>query len=147
MIGQPKERSLQVMNIWTKNSNRTRKFSCVNARGIKPASSKYTLSCSSWGTPCPDLGPGWGYPHPADRRVQPSCWWRSTPILTWDGSTPLSWFGMEYPDLRWGTSHPDLGWLYLPPPHWQDRGTPTPPMCALTNWKQYLPHPSDAGGN
>ena len=53
-----------------------------------------------------------------------------------DGGYPLS--------ARWVTSPPSplVGQMELPssPP-------PPPPQCELTNWKQYLPHPSDAGGN
>ena len=77
------------------NKYRTRKSSCVNARGTPPPCSKYSLCCSVWGVP----------------RVPP--WtWDGVPPRTWHGVPPGP--GMGYPpylDLGWGTPpYLDLGW-------------------------------------
>ena len=56
------------------------------------------------------------------------------PILTWGGYPILTWPG-EYSIPGWGAPHPWPG------------GTPGYTPHGHTDSKQYLPHPSDAGGN
>ena len=90
------------------------------------------------------------------------------PILTWPGDTP-SWPGQGYPVLSyppgqdWGTPQKgpgtsdlgkNLGLGYPLERTWdqwpgKEPGTGVPPPWVWTDrhlWKQYLPHPSDAGG-
>ena len=102
------------------------------------------------GTPYLDLdgayprGPpsaGWGTPHQLDgyppsrpgKGVPPVSWMGYTPIQTWKGGTPIHWMGSP---SRSGNGVPPIRWMgYLPCVDWH------------TNWKYYLPYPSDVGGN
>ena len=88
-----------------------------------------------WGTPHPDLGPGWGVPILLMGGTPVQTWDGGTsPILTWEGGTPCpdlgqgtpliltrdgvppSWDGIPppHPDLGRGYPHPDLGKRYPP---------------------------------
>ena len=106
----------------------TRKSSCVNARGIPPASTRYAgLVGGGYPRypPRPGRGyPCWGYPPPGPG------WW-GLPLL---GVPPISWMGYPPPSAGWGTPPPPrtISWTGYPPP-------PKPGV----NWHT---KPSDAGG-
>ena len=106
---------------------------CVNARVILLATLQVHAMLFQLGVPpCPDLGPGWGVPHPADVGVphpvdggypillaggvpgtpHPDLGW-VTPILTWEGGTPiLTWEGGT-PNLTWEGGTPVLTWEWV----------------------------------
>ena len=99
-----------------------RKSSCVNARGIPPATYQ-VFHLPSY--------PEEGVPH---------LWPGGTHLWMW-GTSPLTG---GYPSLDGGT--PSLWtWPGLPTPHPQLAGVT--PLQVWIDWKHYLPHPSDAGGN
>ena len=85
-----------------------------------------------WGT---SPGPGWG----------------GTPLLGGTQVPPISWMG--YRPFRPGKGVPPHQLDGVPPVQTWEGGTPlsagwgTPPGVNWhTNWKHYLPHPSDVGG-
>ena len=123
-------------------SIKTRKSSCLNARGIPLAVEQVLALLFSLGGGMSQSWLGGGYP-----------------ILTWPGGLPPS-----YPD--WGRGYPILTWLGGVPQDIslsQDWGTPLPQEWTWERtwdcgtllrmwtdkhlWKQYLPHPSGAGSN
>ena len=122
---------------------RTRKSSCVNARGILPTvyqvlhmlsypggypipgqgvpDPEYPFPDLVWGYPIP------GYPHSGVGYPQEG---------NWNQSLGTPWKGH-------GTSGSIMGWDGATPPPL----APPPGVNWQTNWNYYLPHPSDAGGN
>ena len=88
------------------------------------------------------------------------------PVLTWLGGYPTSGISPPSPiGPGWGTPCPDLGgvphpclggcptsgtphqtWLGYPSPRLDLAGLHPPPPQVWTDWKHYLPHPSDAVG-
>ena len=130
--------------------NLTRKSSCVNARGIPPATGRKMLT-----TP-----PGWTWPPPPPPRLD----WPLTLTPPRLDLTPprLDWpLTLTPPQLDWPLIlTPPAGLIFDPDPPPPPAGltfdpdpppprldlTPPPPQV-WTDWKHYLPHPSDAGGN
>ena len=89
----------------------------------------------------PDLA-GRGYPSPVmavgggGGTTVLSWLWSGTPVLTWPVGYPLP-AGLGYPPERtWDQCPGKEAGTGVPPGVWTDRHL----------WKQYLPHPSDAGG-
>ena len=100
------------------NTNKTRKFSCLNVRGIPPPCSKCSLCCC--------LQMGVVVPHPVlDLGGTPSSpGWGSTlgyppPTWTWDGVAPPAWTWDGYPP-----SPPPGPGMGYPPHHHQLDGVP-----------------------
>ena len=139
-------------------TNKTRKYSCVNARGIPTAPYQVlpVLSCPRGGVPLLG-GPCWGGGYPC-RGVLPA---GVHPILTCLGYPPPSdlirvpshrtWPGYPPSDLARILPPSDLTgippsqtWLGYPPSDLV--GVPPPPMCGQTENITFL-HPSDAVGN
>ena len=125
-------------NVISRIKSRTRKSSCVNARGIPPA---IAHSAVSWqgGTPIQSWwGRGGGSvpPSSSDPRA-PSHPDLEPDLVRGDPRVPpLSWPGhggyTGVPSIRtlWG----------YPPPHWQ-MGYPSPLRCELTNKLKTVPSP------
>ena len=139
----------------------------------RPSRSKCSLcySVSWWGggrTPS-SLASERGYPMQSWMGVPYAVLDGGTPIQSWTpipgpsrGSSFLGWGHPIHPDMERGTPHLDLGRvtphlvLRRGYPHLDlGRGYPLsldgvpPPRRGVnwhTNWKYYLPHPSDAGG-
>ena len=106
---------------------RTRKSSCVNARGILPTVYQ-VLHMLSY--------PG-GYPIPGQGVPDPEY---PFPDLVW--GTPFQ----GTPIQEWGTPRKGTGTSHWVPPG-KDMGPVPPPPPGVnwqTNWNYYLPHPSDA---
>ena len=113
--------ALVVKNVkFQKKTKKTRKYSCVDARGIPPA----VLQVLGGGGYLPWSGGylHWGSPHPDLARGVPTL---ARGYHGWVGVITLG-----YPP------HPDL--VRIPPP----RG-----WTCKQSWNYYLPHPSDAGTN
>ena len=93
--------------------------------------------------------------------------WEGTPVLHWLGwgTRVLFWLGILHPGVPpgqdWGTPRKDLGlviwqrtWDCATHPPRKDLGPVTwertwdwVPHQQWTDWKHYLPHPSDVGGD
>ena len=106
---------------------KTRKSSCVSARGIPPAAVLFRLAIP----PCPDLGWGGGYPHPV---LAIGAGGGGTPILYRCGATLIQsqWGGEGTHIQSWlgggkvPPSSPNQGvapFSQIGYPHWRDGGT------------------------
>ena len=116
-----------------------------------------------WTPPWLDLTPpGWTWPPPGLDLTPPASAGPDPPLL--DLTPPLGWLTVTLtppppphrltdlipPPTGW-TWPPPVSWLTWPPPAGLTWPPPldsdlTPPQV-WTDWKHYLPHPSDAGGN
>ena len=133
---------------WTRSVHftfKTRKSSWGNARGIPPARERKMLTPPA----------GWTWPPPASWTWPPPSWTWTPPLagLTFDLTPPAGWTWPPPPHWIDLWPEPPLAGLTFwpdppppPPPGWIDLWPePTPPQV-WTDWKHYLPHPSDAGG-
>ena len=144
----------------------TRKSSSVNARGIPPARGRKMLTPPAGPDPSPRLDltpPGWIdlWPDPPSWiDLCPPGWidlWPDPPagLLTFDPDPPAGLtFDPDTPPAGLTFDLPPAGLTFdLIPPAGLTFAPPagltfdlTPPQV-WTDWKHYLPHPSDAGGN
>ena len=116
-----------------KKQNKTRKSSCVNARGIPPAVSQVLAMLVGGGTPSSHGGGGTLGPlhHPDLARVSPDLGW---------GTNPQTWLGYPSTIQTWPGYPPTIQtWPGYPPPSRPGQGTPQSGMG-------HPPHHADLAG-